>query len=80
MMRFGQQWYEEARDLYRRMLEIDSGDAQTHTNLGAALYQLGRLEEALRSIERALALDPSLESARVGLEQVRKILRQGGRQ
>ena len=58
MMRFGQQRYEEARELYRRMLEIDSGSAQTHSNLGAALYQLGRLEEALRSIERAPGLGP----------------------
>lgn len=42
------------------------------------LYRLGRPEEALRSIERALALDPDLESARLGLEQVRKALGQGG--
>ena len=30
------------------------------------------------SVERALALDPSLEIARAGLAEVRKVLRQSG--
>ena len=75
---FGQQRYEEALELYRRLVEIDPDSAQTHSNLGATLYHLGRFDEARRSIERALALDPGLETARIGLEQVRGALRQGG--
>ena len=63
---------------YRTMLEIDPDSVQIHSNIGAALYHLGRPEEALRSIERALALNPDLETARTSLEQVRKVLRQAG--
>ena len=65
MARFGEQRYEEALALYRSMIEIDARSAVAHSNLGATLYYLGRLEEALSSIERALALDPDLEVARV---------------
>ena len=77
MVRFGEQRYEEALALYRTLLEIDPDNALTHSNLGAALYYLGRLEEALASIERSLALDPDLEIARIGRQQVRRALDQG---
>ena len=66
LMRFGQQQYEEARALYRTMVEINPDSAVTHSNLGATLYYLGRFEEALESIDHALSLDPDLEIARVG--------------
>ena len=74
MARFGQQRYEEALSLYRIMAEVDPDNALTHSNLGATLYHLGRLTEALASIERALALDPDLDIARVGRQQVRQAL------
>ena len=80
MVRFGQQRYEEALALYRTMIEIDPDNALTHSNLGAALYHLGRLQEALASIERSLALDPDLEIALIGRQQVRRALAQGERE
>ena len=67
MARFGQQRYEEALALYRTMIELDPDSAVTHSNLGATLYYLGRSEDALRSFERALALDPNLETARAAV-------------
>ena len=45
--------YAEALPLYRALEEISPDNAQTHANVGAALYQLGRLQEALESLERA---------------------------
>ena len=71
-LRFGQRQFKEALVLYRRMSEVDSGRAQTHANLGATLYSLGRTHEAIESFERALSLDPSLESARTALESIRE--------
>ena len=76
MARFAQQRYEEALALYRTLIEIDPDNAVTHSNLGAALYHLGRLEAAQASIERALSLDPDLEIARIGRRAVRDALAQ----
>ncbi|MDD9985938.1 MAG: tetratricopeptide repeat protein, partial [Spirochaetaceae bacterium] len=69
-VRFGQERYQDALALYQTMTELDPDNAMTHSNLGAALFHLGRLEEALISVERALALDPDLEAARIGLRAV----------
>ena len=57
-------------------MEINPDNTSTHSNVGAALYHLDRPQEALQSIERALALDPYLEMARTGLVEVRKLLNQ----
>ena len=69
---FGRKRYRKALELYRRQLEVDPDRASTHANIGAALYLLDRTEEAIRSLERALELDPTLETARENLEQMRE--------
>ena len=74
LVRFGQQRYAAALDLYRKVVEIKPGSAQIHANLGATLYYLGRVDEAIRSLEHALSLDPALETARTALEQIRQTL------
>ena len=71
MVRFGQGQYEAALALYRSLLELTPDSAQTWSNLGATLYYLGRKEEALRHLERAVEIDPDLETARRGLEALR---------
>ena len=70
--------YRQALELYRTLLENDPDEASTHADIGTTLYYLDRTEEAIRSLERALALDPSLESARNNLEKIRKRIRQQG--
>ena len=79
-LRFGQKRYQESLALFQKLLEMTPDNAQAHANLGATLYYLGRPKEALRSFERALALDPNLTATRTGLEKARKILRQRGQQ
>ena len=79
MIRFGQKRYEETLSLYQKLAAINPDGAQVHANMGAVLHFLGRPAEALRNFERAFSLDPSLEMARTGLEEMRKIVRQGGR-
>ncbi len=71
MVRFGQEQYQEALVLYRNLLELTPDSAQTYSNLGATLYYLGRADDALRHFERAVAIDPDLETARAGLEALR---------
>ena len=74
LVRFRQERYETALDLYRRLVEVSPDNAQAHANMGATLYYLGRLDEAARSFEHALSLHPGLETARSGLEGIRKSL------
>ena len=71
MLRFGEQQYDAALTLYRNLVELTPDSAQTYSNLGAALYYLGRKEEALHHFERAVEIDPNLETARAGLEALR---------
>ncbi|MCY4373695.1 MAG: glycosyltransferase family 39 protein [Spirochaetaceae bacterium] len=80
MLRFGLQRYAAALELYRRLAEIEPGNAQTHANLGATLYYLGRTGDAIRSVEHALSLDPALKEARSALDRLREIARQDGQQ
>ena len=67
MVRFGQQRYATALDLYRTLVELRPGSAQAHSNLGVTLFYLGRGDEAIRNFEQAL----SLETPRAALEQLR---------
>ena len=73
-LRFRQQRYEEALDHYETLVDIDDADAQVRVNMAAALHYLGRPEEALRSLERAMSLDPAL--AETGLGEIRDALRE----
>ena len=75
-LRFNQGRYEEALSLYRTIAESDPASALNYSNMGAALFKMGRTQEALSNIERALSLDPRLKTA---LENRRRIL-DGGRQ
>ena len=78
MARFQEERYEEAHALYRTLAGITPDSAQTHANLGATLYYLGRSEDALSSFERALAMDPDLETARAGVRALAQASRPSG--
>ena len=65
---FAQQRYAEALRFYETMIEMGGANARVHANKGAALYYLGRRDEAHDSLERALLLDPSLAEA--GFEEM----------
>ena len=70
-LRFRQQRYRDALGLYETLIDTGEGGAQVHANLGATLYYLGRLEEALRSLDHARVLDPTLEMNETGLDKLR---------
>ena len=72
MLRFGQERYQEALELYERQLEGDPDSAALHSNIGATLYQLDQREAAIRSLERALELDPDHEPAQRNLREIRR--------
>ncbi|MGI9229509.1 MAG: tetratricopeptide repeat protein, partial [Gammaproteobacteria bacterium] len=65
---------EQAMELYRHSVAISPNDANAHSNLGSALAQLGRYQEAIASLERALVLDPQQQTARSNLQRVHQRL------
>jgi len=69
---FRRKRYRQALDLYCTLLEKDPDAASTHADIGVTLFYLDRTEEAIQSLQRALALDSSLETARTNLENIRK--------
>lgn len=54
---------EEARDAYRRALELDPHHAAAHINLGRLLHEAGRLEDALGHYRLALQANPDDSTA-----------------
>lgn len=72
-----QERYEEAVDRYQTLAKIEPENAATHSQIGIALFKIGRAEEALASFDRALSLDPTLELARNYREQVLKSMAKG---
>ena len=65
LLQLRRQRYDEALVLYQRLVALDADNAQAWSGMGIALYYLGRTDEAVQSVDRALALDPTLEAARV---------------
>jgi tetratricopeptide (TPR) repeat protein len=50
---------DEARGVYGRVLAREARNVEAITHLGAALYQEGRVDEALAKVEEALRIDPA---------------------
>jgi Flp pilus assembly protein TadD len=55
--------YEEAIEVYRKMLALDPKDAATYNELGLALHYTGKSEEALDALKKATALEPKEQRA-----------------
>jgi tetratricopeptide (TPR) repeat protein len=54
---------EEARDAYRRALELDPHHADAHVNLGRLLHEAGRVADAAAHYRLALDADPDHATA-----------------
>ncbi len=64
--------YAEAEQAFRSSIGIDPNYANSHHNYGLALWQMGRLDEALREIETSIRLDggqPAYKKNLAGLKQ-----------
>jgi Flp pilus assembly protein TadD len=53
----------EAREIYRRVLEMQPGHADAHHLAGVIAYQTGNLAEAVELIGRAIELNPAMVAA-----------------
>ncbi|WP_458245186.1 tetratricopeptide repeat protein [Streptomyces sp. MAI_2237] len=59
----GQGNHEEAILSYREAAHLNPDDATTHNNLGATLFELGRLAEAEAVMQRAIEINPAYATA-----------------
>jgi tetratricopeptide (TPR) repeat protein len=57
----------DARDAYRRAIELDPGHVDAHVNLGRLLHERGELEAAEERYRAALAADPESLTAAFNL-------------
>ena len=57
--------FEEAERFLRIVLEIEPENASAHAALGLVLLRLGRTQDGIELLDQALALDPSIEEARI---------------
>ena len=55
--------YSYAEELLRRAVRWDTGSALAHTYLGHALYQQGRIREAVLAWQQAIEADPISDAA-----------------
>ena len=72
LLHLKRQQYEDARDLYQRIVEMNPDNAVAHSGMGIALYHLGKVEDAIARLDKALTLDPTLEDARANREVMKK--------
>ena len=77
-LRLDQERHQEALELSNNAIDYDSGNAKAWTSKGRALQHLGRPEEALEALTRALSLDPSGHHALEARAQLLRESPQGG--
>jgi len=70
--------YGGAAEAFSKAVAEDPGNVSAHYNLGLALVELGRLEEAARAFERAVELYPDDLDAREALARTREELSRRG--
>ena len=71
-LRIAQERYQDAQRLFQRALEQTPDDATFLAGRGYAQYRLGQTDAAIESLERAVALDPTLQQAHSHLALARR--------
>jgi Flp pilus assembly protein TadD len=66
-------------DVHRRAAELAPEDAKVLSDLGFTLIEMGEMDEAESTLQRAVALDPEDERARGNLDYCRKLMAVRGR-
>ena len=65
--------FDDAIRTYKHALDLNDGNASAHCNLGYALMQQGRVDEAIPQFMKTIELDPAMPQGRADLIQALKI-------
>ena len=60
----------DAENSFKRSLELDSGNARVHNNLGVLYHRLGKIDKARAQLQEAMRLDPAIEDIGENLEML----------
>lgn len=61
--------FRQASELFQKAVDLNPNYADAHYGLGLALFDQGRWEEAIRSLENALKINPKDQEARAKLDE-----------
>jgi tetratricopeptide (TPR) repeat protein len=68
-------YWQNSETLFGRAAQVTTSNYVAFSNHGQALFKQGRIDEAITEYERAIALDPTLDAARLGLGEA--LMQQG---
>ena len=64
--------FRQASELFQKAVELDPNYGDAHYGLGLALFDQGRWDEAIRSFENAIKINPKDKEARAKLDEDRR--------
>ncbi len=65
--------HEKAIECFKKVIHLNPGSAIDYANIASNYRDMGDKEKAVEYYETALAIDPSIEFARISLNQLKKI-------
>ncbi len=71
--------FEEAIELWQKVIELDPSHAEAFLNLGYACMELGRYEEALAAEQKSMALDPASKEAALNYSLCQLVIGEPGK-
>lgn len=64
--------YYEAIDFFNKAIQLNPDNADVHLALGNSLIEVGRLTDAEKQYSNAIAIDSTIEDAKINLSIVKK--------
>ena len=64
----------QAAELFRRAVNLNPDYAEAHQSLGHTYFEMGRWEEAVQSLQHALALNPQDKETRAEIDEAQRMM------
>ena len=67
--------YDEALFYYEKVIQIDGNNSDAWNKRGSILFKMGREQDAIRSLEKSIELNPDNQNAKLLRDQIMERLR-----